>query len=592
MAYSRRLTCPGTIGLLVALAGVAILFHDLAGKPIPLTVWGSDLDPRIIIWTVEWGYHTIFERMSPLDVWNANVFFPYANSLAFLDSMLTAQLLYAPLRLLGFNPVLSLYITAAGFCIIGAVLTDRLLRGYGFSAGERALVIVCAHFSLPTTAFLIGHYQFFGMQLAPPFFLTLHRLLNAWRGKDLVLLTALFCAAGGFATYFVPMTGSVALITFFIFSIRADWRRSPFEIFRSVVPRIAATLRALGSKSVALSILMLSLFVVVQLLPYLSLYRHLPPQPMSETYFYSGRPWSVFLEPSGTSFWYTARPGAIDGYWERAAFPGFPLLVLAAAGLVAIVTRATPAGPGPKDTVTISLSAYAVVILAISWVLSWGPYLQLGEHKINLPFLAMAKLVPGVQNIRAPGRFAMFYGLPLGLLAVVAVRTAARRFPRASLVIATVLPVLILIDQMPRADTYPSTIPHADFFRAARSVIREGEPLIQLPLWGPDPDKEWSTRISQMESSIVHWARLVAGAGSRSTPEQNELRLLDAHLWLGDGSLNEIAAFARRLGIKKLVVFPRDYPPNVRVQILSQAEGLGGTVLLKNDEGLILLLGD
>src|SRR5262249_18354465 len=115
-----------TVGLLVGTAGGVLLFRNLNGKPIVTTPVGNDYDPRFIIWTIDWVYHTIFERLAPFDVWNANSYFPYPNSLAFSDSLLSAQLLYAPLRLLGFSTLLALYLTMAGFCIIGAVLTDRL----------------------------------------------------------------------------------------------------------------------------------------------------------------------------------------------------------------------------------------------------------------------------------------------------------------------------------------------------------------------------------------------------------------------------------------------------------------------------------
>src|SRR5437868_1786353 len=80
------------IGILVGCAGVFVLFHNLIGKPISATLWGNDLDPYIITWTVEWVYHTVFERLAPLDVWNANSYFPYINSLAFSDSLFSLQL--------------------------------------------------------------------------------------------------------------------------------------------------------------------------------------------------------------------------------------------------------------------------------------------------------------------------------------------------------------------------------------------------------------------------------------------------------------------------------------------------------------------
>jgi hypothetical protein len=51
-----------------------------------------------------------------------------------------------------------------------------------------------------------------------------------------------------------------------------------------------------------------------------------------------------------------------------------------------------------------------------------------------------------------------------------------------------------------------------------------------------------------------------------------------------------VAAFARRLGITTLVLFPDDYSSDVREKIESEIPGVGARLLLRNAEGLILQL--
>lgn len=570
-----------SVGLIVGFAGVALLFHDLVSKPLTTTLWGNDLDPHLIVWTVEWGYHTAFERWAPLEVWDANSYFPYLHSLAFSDSLLLAQLLYAPLRSIGLEPLLSLYLTMVGLCLLGTMLTDWLLHDYGFTASERALTVVSAHFVLPMTAFMIVHFQLFGMQLAPPFLLALHRLITRWRGRDLVVVTALFCAAGGFATYAVPMLSLIGAFVVLIFSVPLA------RCFRA-----NAQYSSLGWKSPTLSGVILALFFIIQLRPYLSLFSQLPSQSMSETYTYSARPWSVLLDVSASSFWYRPR-GIVYGYWERAAFPGIPLLLAAALGVLAFLRRAHQAELQTEAKAKIPLMAFAITVFGVCWILSWGPYLKpclCSNTHINLPFLALAKVIPGVQNIRAPGRFAQFYGLPLGLLAVSGIRWGFRRWPFGGKTAAVALSVVVLIDQMPRVDIYPFAIAHADFFRAAKPVIVEGEPVIILPIAGTDYIETWSNRVRQLESSTIDWPKLVTGAGSRDTPEQNDLINLDNKLRNGTGSLADIAAYARSLGIDKLVIFPSDYPQEARTRISAEAQSLVGRIILKTPEGMVVLL--
>jgi hypothetical protein len=269
-------------------------------------------------------------------------------------------------------------------------------------------------------------------------------------------------------------------------------------------------------------------------------------------------------------------------------------LLLAAVGGIAFLKRlpAMSLERGPKPVV--SLAGYALAIFIVSWVLSWGPYLQLcaacSKDKLNLPFLAIAKIIPGVENIRAPGRFAQFYGLPLGLMAVVSVRWTAMRLPLSRSAMAAALALIVLIDQMPKVRTFPFAVAHADFWEGAKALIEEGKPIIVLPTAGADHFQTMRNRGQQLVSSTIHWAKLVTGLGSRDTPEQNQLIGLDGQLRSGRGSLADIATYARNLGIDKIVLFSGDYPPEVQAQIAGEADRLEAPVLLKNSEGMILQL--
>ena len=77
-----------------------------------------------------------------------------------------------------------MYLTFAGFFLLGVFLTSKALNRLGcFSVVERAVIVYGAHFCLCMTAFL-GHYQLFAFQLAPPFFLYLYLYLTRWRFAD------------------------------------------------------------------------------------------------------------------------------------------------------------------------------------------------------------------------------------------------------------------------------------------------------------------------------------------------------------------------------------------------------------------------
>ena len=153
-------------------------------------------------WIVNWGYHILFELRQPLSFWNANSFYPNSLTLAYSNSLLGIQLLFAPLRMLGITPLTAIYISLAGISIIGATFTQYALYRTGyFSLSERILITFCAHFSLSMTSFFI-HYQLFGFHFAPPFFLFLFLYLRDLKKRDLVIF------------YFTLLIGSNLCIVF------------------------------------------------------------------------------------------------------------------------------------------------------------------------------------------------------------------------------------------------------------------------------------------------------------------------------------------------------------------------------------------
>src|SRR4051794_29891531 len=126
--------------LLAALAavGLALLMH----WPLPLHI-GRDVprdlgDPLPQAWQVAWDGHALAHQ--PLDFFQANVFWPLKNSLAFSDALVG----YAPLGLIGSGPHAAvvrydlLFLFAYALAFFGAYLLARELgasRGGAFVAG-------------------------------------------------------------------------------------------------------------------------------------------------------------------------------------------------------------------------------------------------------------------------------------------------------------------------------------------------------------------------------------------------------------------------------------------------------------------------
>ncbi|MFN2493511.1 MAG: hypothetical protein ABR501_11590, partial [Pyrinomonadaceae bacterium] len=75
-------------------------------------------DPYMIAWSLWWNYHQTFT--DPLNLFHANVFYPYKYTLAFSEHEYGIALLFFPLFALGLRPLaVHSFATFCGFAFCG-----------------------------------------------------------------------------------------------------------------------------------------------------------------------------------------------------------------------------------------------------------------------------------------------------------------------------------------------------------------------------------------------------------------------------------------------------------------------------------------
>jgi hypothetical protein len=91
--------------------GLAALFYTvlavLNSWPLvlaPAATIGAHGDAYFSVWRLAWVAHTM--RSGSVEVFDANIFFPESNTLAYSDAMLLPAALVAPLHWAGIHPVL------------------------------------------------------------------------------------------------------------------------------------------------------------------------------------------------------------------------------------------------------------------------------------------------------------------------------------------------------------------------------------------------------------------------------------------------------------------------------------------------------
>ncbi len=93
--------------------------------------------------------------------------------------------------------------------------------------------------------------------------------------------------------------------------------------------------------------------------------------------------------------------------------------------------------------------------------------------------------------------------------------------------------------------------------------------------------------MEQSNGCTIHWSKIPTGYGSKSTPELDRLIYLN-NLTRADGlNISQTISYAKELGIKKLGLFPNEYPPAAR-EALSPYTFLNLKNLYRSDSNEII----
>lgn len=193
--------------------------------PLPLHMadaFVSHVDPLLNTWIFDWDTYQLFR--DPFHLFDANIFFPLKNTLAFSEHMIVLSLIAFPVSLVSGNPVLGynfvqlLAYILCGFAVYLLVFHLTKNRIAGIFAG------VIFAFS-PYRFRQIGHIQNLTVFWTPLSLLYLHKAMKkpSWK---YVLLFALFfvlqALSCGYLGVFLAITVGIFVLYYLLFMPRAD----------------------------------------------------------------------------------------------------------------------------------------------------------------------------------------------------------------------------------------------------------------------------------------------------------------------------------------------------------------------------------
>ena len=473
LALARRRTflCAGALIVLFAVLTVFMTYPQVL--VLDRGVSPDIADPLLSTWRLEWIAHQLLR--DPVHLFDANIFHPEPDTLAYSDGMLIPALTVAPLVWLGVPAILTYnLLLLSGFVFSGAAMVLLV-----WSLTRHLPAALLAGFVFAFIPFRFVHYAHLELvmtQWMPLCLWALHRTITRGRLRD-GLLTGGFLAAqtlsswyyGIFlATYLVPVAGALL----------AGCRRDQ-------AMRAARQLAAGGLLAAAL--------VGPLAIPYFRARHVVGERPISEIEFYSATPVNYLGAHSRNALF-----GSVTAGWggqERELFQGIVVPLIALVALWPPLSRAR--------------FGYAVA-LALAFDIS------LGFNGSVYPWLH-AHVLP-YRGLRVPARMGMLVGLSLAILVGYGAARISARPRRRGVAVAAFAALVALVVCEERVQLTLTNVPPRPPDVYDR-IPRESDVVANVPLLAFDVAIE----PFYMYFSTFHWHQMVNGYSGFLPPWYPEL---------------------------------------------------------------------
>ncbi len=553
--------------ILISILGIGNIFKELLVQGLDHHLYIDNLDSKLIYWIISWGFHILGEKGDILNFWNANSFYPSTSSLASSDSMLSIQLFVIPLRWMGMEMLPSIYLGLAMTILLSCILTIIALgRIGGFSGVEQAFIIFGSHFSLSVIGYF-NHYQLFGFEIVIPYLLFLFLFFKDYKIQDLCFIVFIFVFGVCFSTYLGPMLVVLSLLA----SI------APILATLQNKNRLVDFFKHSFWKAAIIVLFSFSLLYIIQIKPYYTLYSEQDRTGLESSYSTSGGLLSIISGRTSFSYWYGNQAETFLGSAESSYFPGYILLVMGLSGLAIAGWKIFLT----KKSLSIErgdllLAGYACLILISCIVLSYGPFLRtatrIPEQPIKLPFYYLAQFIPGLDSVRAPGRFGIFIGLPLSMLTLYAIRELKISNHGHQFIIAGLL-IGLIVECLPAYKVFDFTPDPDGIYARLGKIVEEGTPLLEVPIFAKDHIGTIGRVNDQLVGSTYYWARIPVGYGAKYPSQYFEFLDIDHKISTTSPKyIEDMLQYARRNRIKFGLIHQKGYPTEVFQHWLSSCK--------------------
>lgn len=512
-------------------------------------------DTHLFIWTLAWDVYAFLHQ--PLHIFDANIYHPFADTLAYSENLIGSAVIAAPFIWLTGNPVLAMNITAlitCALCGTGAYLLARRLHLSPQAAFICGLIFAFA----PPRFFRLGQLHMTAVQWIPFSLAFLHTYLERGTRVDLLLAVGCFSlqalSSGHGGAYLVVATVA-----------RLAWHAA-FGAEIAVRQRLR-DFGAAGAYLLAPAVWVALPYRIAQNEAGLRRGYLTGAQPGIESFLASPSRFHVFLQEK---FWgpFTREP---DAY----LFPGILALVLAAIAV---------ANWSQRKRLRDNAVAFYLLLAVLSTLMFVDRPFELWRY---------AYWLPGFNFIRVPSRFIILTMLALSVLAALGFERMASRTSQKGRSIAVVVIGALLLAEY---SSYPfSGVPYRVEVPAIdRWLDTQPKPFVIAEVPVPSPGDLGAFERHQttaMLHATAHWQKTIHGYSGIRRPRHDEL-YLELTRFPDAVSITDL----QEVGVTHVVVHTDEYGsrwPAVEAAIaktpalrLDHVEGAGRVYSLSPPEGL------
>jgi hypothetical protein len=453
------------------------------------TVLADAPDTHLYIWTLAWDAYAFLHQ--PILIFDANIYHPFPNTLAYSENLIGTALFAAPVIWLTGEPVLAMNLAALLTCVLCGSGAYFMARRWGLHPCAAFICGVVFAFA-PPRFFRMGQLHLTAVQWMPFTLGFLHSYLELGRRKDLLLAVACFSLqvlSSGHGAAFLAVAIVVLLV----------WRTAcgqPFA-WRRWLRDFGAT----GAYLFAPSIWMLLPYRAAQ--TEAGLRREYPADSMPGIESFLASPSRVHVALQEMFLGRSVNEQAV-----AFLFPGALVLALAALSLLFARPSRQPWRSNPIPF--FGLLAVLSTLMFVTW---------------PIELWRMVYWLPGFNFIRVPSRFILVVMLCLGMLAAVAFDGFTTQWrQRRRLIGAAALSLLLLAEYSShpfRGVPFTMHVPEAD-----RWLDTQPKPFavaeVPVPSIG-DVGAYERSQTRAMLHATAHWQKTVHGYSGIRQPLHSQL---------------------------------------------------------------------